>query len=778
MTKYKRTEFEEDETSSNGSVPAEAPALGHTRIIYHKGHNLWNSRSLLEKILLVLSFLLVLVVIILSATVSILSKPPPIQVDHTSSAPPTTSSTGPQYCLTRECITAASHILTSIDQNANPCVDFYQYSCGGWINENPIPDGQFAWNTFAKLWQTDQLIMKKVIEQPLNESTSEAEKKAQVYYFSCLDRNGTIDKLGIEPITDLIAKIGGWSVSGEFDIKNWDFQTALQTLHNVYSMDGLFGWAVDEDSQNSMRHILELDQGGLTLPTRDYYLNKSHKENDVLSSYLKYMTQVGVILGGEENVTRSHMQNIVDFEIRLASITIPEEEKRDGEKYSKMTVSNLTELVPEVDWIQYFNTAFKLVDKSAKLTDDIGVIVPEYFRNLSIVLNEYLSTPDKKVILANYLVWQMINSLTSYLSKPFRDARKILQKAVVGTDVSEVLWRYCISDTNNVIGFAVGAMFVREVFHGDNKPMAEKMIEEIRGAFKENINELSWMDSDTRKLAKEKADAITDMIGFPDYILNVQQLDEKYAELEFKEDEYFNNNLVVSKYMLRQELERLDQPVNKTKWGMPPATINAYYTLSKNQMVFPAGILQAPFYDSKFPRSLNYGGMGVVMGHELVHGFDDQGRKYDKDGNLNQWWKNSTIESFTKRAQCFVNQYSNYSINGENLNGRKTLGENIADNGGLKAAFRAYNNWVASNHEELPLPGVNITHRQLFFIGFAQIWCSVSTKAAAHLGIMNDPHTPPKFRVIGTVSNFDEFGEQFNCPLGSPMRPTEKCEIW
>lgn len=780
MTKYKRTELEEDETSSNGSAPAfpEMPTLGPTRIMYHKGHDLWTSRSLLEKILLVFSLILVLVVIVLSATVSILSKPPPLHVVHIGSITPTSSVTGPQYCLSRECITASSHIITSMDQTVNPCEDFYQYSCGGWIKENPIPDGKFSWSTFEKLWQTNELIMKKVIEQPLNESTSEAEKKAQIYYFSCLDRNGTIDKLGAEPITDLIAKVGGWSVSGEFDIKQWNFQTMLQTLHNEYNLNGLFDWGVDEDARNSMKHVLEIDQGGLTLPTRDYYLNKT-SDDEVLSAFLKYMTQVGVLLGGEENATRAHMQKIIEFETKLASITISEDERRDGEKlYNKMTISNLTDLAPEIEWIQYFETAFKIVGKSIEEKDYVIVIVPNYFRNLSIILNEYLSTSEGKTVIANYLVWHMINSLTSYLSKPFRDAHKILQKAIVGADGGEVLWRYCVSGTNNVIGFAVGAMFVREVFHGENKPMAEKLTEEIRIAFKENLNNLKWMDGETRKLAKEKADAITNMIGFPDYILDARQLDEKYAELEFTEDEYFNNNLIVRKFVLKKELEKLDKPVNKTKWGMPPATINAYYSPTKNQMVFPAGILQAPFYDSKFPRSLNYGGMGVVMGHELVHAFDDQGRKFDKTGNLNQWWKNSTTKSFHQRAQCFVDQYSNYSIYGENLHGRQTLGENIADNGGLKAAYRAYNDWVGSHYEELPLPGVNLTHRQLFFIGFAQVWCSASTKAATHLEIVDDSHTPPKFRVLGPLSNFAEFADQFKCPLGSPMRPIEKCEIW
>lgn len=273
------------------------------------------------------------------------------------------------------------------------------------------------------------------------------------------------------------------------------------------------------------------------------------------------------------------------------------------------------------------------------------------------------------------MVWQMVRSYTACLSKAFRDAYKGLRKALIGSDGGEEPWRYCVSDTNSVIGFAIGAMFVREAFHGEAKPQSENMINEVRTAFQRNLGNLQWMDAETRRLADEKADAITDMIGFPDYILQPSLLDDKYKGLDMDPEKYFVNNMNVNIFNLRQNLEKLDQPVNKTRWGMTPPTVNAYYTPTKNQIVFPAGILQSPFYDILNPKSLNFGGMGVVMGHELTHAFDDQGREYDKYGNLHQWWNNKTIERFKERTNCLADQYSKYQINGKNLNGKQTLGE-------------------------------------------------------------------------------------------------------
>ncbi|KAG6794346.1 endothelin-converting enzyme isoform X3 [Apis mellifera caucasica] len=431
-----------------------------------------------------------------------------------------------------------------------------------------------------------------------------------------------------------------------------------------------------------------------------------------------------------------------------------------------------------MSWVDYFKNATRIVNK--KINDKMMIVnfAPEYFIKLSNLVLEYNKTNEGKVILNNYLVWQTVKSLTTCLSKPFRDAYKGLRKALIGLEGQEQQWRYCVSDTHNAMGFAIGAMFVREVFHGKSKPMAEKMIDQIRKAFTKNFKNLDWMDPITRRAAEEKANAITDMVGFPNFILNPSELDERYKDLTIKQNEYFQNNIRVNKYNLRKNLEKLDQPVNRTTWIMTPPTVNAYYWPTKNQMVFPAGILQSPFYDMENPNSLNFGGIGVVMGHELTHAFDDQGREYDLHGNLNHWWNNATIERFKNRTKCFVEQYSNFEINGRHVNGLQTLGENIADNGGLKAAYHAYLSIPKSYKDQLPLPGLNLTHRQLFFLNFAQVWCSAIMSEAVALQIEKDAHCPSKYRVIGSLSNLPEFAAEFNCPEGSRMNPVHKCEVW
>ncbi|XP_046673742.1 endothelin-converting enzyme homolog isoform X3 [Homalodisca vitripennis] len=787
MTRYKQAEFEED-SSSIGSVQlTEGVSTTATHIRYHTatlpGSTLWKARTLLEKCLILCTISLVLLLIVI---ITVLGSRPDqfLHVgtatnfrDHLSAE--NSHESRPQYCLTETCVRTAAGLLSSIDNSVDPCEDFYEYSCGSWVRANPIPDGKSMWGTFVKLDQQNQLVVKNALQKPYSELKSKSEQKAKSYYLSCMDVNETIEELGAKPMLDLLDQVGGWNVSGSaWNVSTFSLQTTLHILQNKYNMGGLFSWAVQEDDRNSSLYIIQIDQGGLTLPTRDTYLNKTANEK-VLTAYLDYMTKIGVLLGGEPNSTKAQMQQVIDFETKLADITIPSEDRRDEEKmYHRVAIAELQEIAPFMSWKDYFSDALRLVNK--KITDKEKVVVyaPDYLRNLTIIIREYNATLEGKTILNNYLVWQTVRSLTACLSKPFRDAYKGLRKALIGAEGGEEPWRYCVSDTNNVIGFAIGAMYVRELFQGNSKTMAEEMINSVRTAFKENLKYLTWMDAETRLLAQEKADAITDMIGFPDFILDAEKLDERYKELNVNQNTYFQNNIHANQFNLRRNLQNLGTPVNKTRWNMTPPTVNAYYTPTRNQIVFPAGILQAPFYDISHQQALNYGAMGVVMGHELTHAFDDQGREYDKIGNLHQWWNNKTIEKFKNQTDCVVKQYSDYEINGKHLNGKQTLGENIADNGGLKAAFRAYLDWVSKNKEELRLPALNLTHRQLFFLSFAQVWCSASTEEATNLQIEKDAHAPPKFRVIGSLSNSPDFAREFNCPLGSKMNPVKKCEVW
>jgi len=334
-------------------------------------------------------------------------------------------------------------------------------------------------------------------------------------------------------------------------------------------------------------------------------------------------------------------------------------------------------------------------------------------------------------------------------------------------------------ETDDVIGMALGSLFIKRAFEGSSKQQATEMIDAIRASFKKGLPDLDWMDDKTRRAAEDKADAVVNMIGFPDYIKDPQKLKEKYDGLNIKPMDYFQNKRNSDDFQQTKTLKRLREPVDKHKWYMTPFTVNAYYSPSRNQIVFPAGILQAPYYDKKFPKVVNFGGIGSVVGHELSHGFDNSGRMYDKYGNYGvMWWTNRSVEQYKARSDCMVHQYSKFSYFNKHVKGKVTLGENIADNGGLKAAYNAYKEWESKNGAEPPLPLLNMTADQTFFLAFAQNWCADIRKEVAIVRLDDDPHSPNKFRVLGSLANLEAFAKAFKCPSGSKMNPPNKCHIW
>ncbi|CAH1165627.1 unnamed protein product [Phyllotreta striolata] len=774
MTRYTNADFADDE-SVNSVQLSEGLNRSTTHIRYHAGGTtVWQLRSPLEKVLLILVGILLFVVFILAIILHVTEHR--LEESRMIIVPET-----PGKCLNKSCIQIANNILQALDTTVDPCDDFYSYSCNGWVDANPMPDAKSTWGTFMKLEQQNQLVIKRVLDRPMDTLKSKAEQKAKMYYESCLDVNDTMEARGAQPMLDLLRKIGGWNVTESgFDVDKWSLQNITQIVQNRYNIGGLFSYAVGEDDKNSTRHILQIDQSGLTLPTRDNYLNKTEEHKKILDAYLDYMTKVGVLLGGELNTTKRQMRDVIEFETKLANITTPSDLRRDEEKlYHLMKLGELQLKAPFIDWRKFFEDAMRTVNKKISNKEEVVVYAPEYLGNLTVLIKEYNKTVEGKIVLNNYMVWQTVRVFTVCLSKAFRDAYKGLRTALMGSGGGEEpQWRYCIQDTNSVLGFAIGAIFVREVFDQNSKAQAEEIINNVRNAFKNNFENLKWMDEETRKVAIDKADSISDMIGYPDFVKDTNQLDERFQNLTIRRDQYFENNIHISYFNLKKNLEKINEPVNKTTWSMSPSTVNAYYTPTKNQMVFPAGILQRPFYDAAYPPSLNYGGMGVVMGHELTHGFDDQGRQFDKHGNLKHWWKNDTVDRFKERTKCVVRQYNGYKINGKSIDGNQTLGENIADNGGLKAAYHAYLDLMQGKPEPEGLPGIPLNHRQLFFVAFAQVWCAAVTKEATALQIEKDSHSPSKYRVVGALSNLKEFAEEFRCKPGSKMNPIKKCEVW
>uniref|UniRef100_A0A8C6H382 endothelin-converting enzyme 1 n=1 Tax=Mus spicilegus TaxID=10103 RepID=A0A8C6H382_MUSSI len=635
-------------------------------------------------------------------------------------------------CVTEACIRVAGKILESLDRGVSPCQDFYQFSCGGWIRRNPLPSGRSRWNTFNSLWDQNQAILKHLLENTTFNSSSEAERKTRSFYLSCL-QSERIEKLGAKPLRDLIDKIGGWNITGPWDEDS--FMDVLKAVAGTYRATPFFTVYVSADSKSSNSNIIQVDQSGLFLPSRDYYLNRTANEK-VLTAYLDYMVELGVLLGGQPTSTREQMQQVLELEIQLANITVPQDQRRDEEKiYHKMSISELQALAPAVDWLEFLS--FLLSPLELGDSEPVVVYGTEYLQQVSELINR-----TEPSILNNYLIWNLVQKTTSSLDQRFETAQEKLLETLYGTKKScTPRWQTCISNTDDALGFALGSLFVKATFDRQSKEIAEGMINEIRSAFEETLGDLVWMDEKTRLAAKEKADAIYDMIGFPDFILEPKELDDVYDGYEVSEDSFFQNMLNLYNFSAKVMADQLRKPPSRDQ-------------------------------------ALNFGGIGVVMGHELTHAFDDQGREYDKEGNLRPWWQNESLTAFQNHTACMEEQYSQYQVNGERLNGLQTLGENIADNGGLKAAYNAYKAWLRKYGEEQPLPAVGLTNHQLFFVGFAQVWCSVRTPESSHEGLVTDPHSPARFRVLGTLSNSRDFLRHFGCPVGSPMNPGQLCEVW
>uniref|UniRef100_A0A6A7G4A8 Endothelin-converting enzyme 1-like n=1 Tax=Hirondellea gigas TaxID=1518452 RepID=A0A6A7G4A8_9CRUS len=800
MTRYKQQMDAEDDISSLGSARTEDLSSGPTRVRYHLGSTWWRSRTALEKVLLLGWLLLLLAVIILAASLHVHNKTPHVLVFHnastyggipqvltdgvgggggagedTTSTPVVTKDTS-ELCLTRDCVMVAARVLASMDMSVDPCDDFYRYACGGWVASNPVPDGKASWGTIDKLTSENQIVLRNELES-VEKSESKAEEKARMFYRSCLDKDNIIQKKKAKPLLDAMERVG-YHEWGEDVSTKYDFPHDIIVSQINMSSGALFSWGVAEDDKHSDTNIVQFTQGGLTLMSRDLYLNETN--NTVAEAYVDYLAKIGELLGATKEKAREVAEGIMEVEKRIANFTELPEQQRDVKKlYCKMTLEKLSDLAPFMDWEKFVNAAFYKIGRRVNASTEVVVYARDFLKSISNMVNELKGTPKGISMLHNYLTWQYVQRFVNLLSDDFRDAAKGLAEAQDGVSGEEQTWRQCVAATDAALGPALGAMYVRKAFTQDSKEQVEAMLQRIRKTFRLSLNTVSWMDNKTRKAATEKADAIPEMIGYPDYILDPKELDKKFKELKLSEDDFFDNNLRVAEMQFKEMLRRLFKPVNKTRWDMTPPTVNAYYSPVRNDIVFPAGILQPPLFWSKNPHSLNYGAVGVVMGHELVHAFDDQGRQYNKDGNLDQWWEPETIRRFKEQTKCMVQQYSNYTLGGEHLNGNLTLGENIADNGGLKASFLAYQLMVeSSSHQEPDLPGLNVTHDQLFFLGFGQIWCSTMTKERAHQEIKEDPHVPPEFRVKGSLSNFKEFSRVFSCAEGRTMNPKEKCSVW
>uniref|UniRef100_A0A3Q2WTR7 Membrane metallo-endopeptidase-like 1 n=1 Tax=Haplochromis burtoni TaxID=8153 RepID=A0A3Q2WTR7_HAPBU len=663
-------------------------------------------------------------------------------------------------CTTADCVTAAARLLQNMDESVKPCDNFYQYACGGWLERHVIPETSSRHSVFDILRDKLEIVLKGVLET-VSEEDRDAIKKAKILYSSCMNES-LIEQRDSQPLLKLIESIGDWPVASEdwntTTEEAWSFEDTLATLtahfHKKVVLD-MYVWTDDRDSQ---RHIIYIDQPGLGMPSRDYYFNDGNYKK-VREAYLHFMVSIAKITREDRNLTQDddrvweEMMQVLELETDIANATSPAEERQDVTiLYNKMALGELqsTYTFNGFNWTRFIQGVLSSVSIDVQLDEEVVVYSSPYLEKMNDVLSRHSIRT-----MQNYLTWQLIIDRVNSLSRRFKDARARYRKTLYGTTVEDAWWRECVRYVQSSMENAVGALYVRETFAGESKRMVSDLISKIQAAYVETLEELSWMDTPSKEKAREK--------------------------LNFSEEHYFENILENLKSEAHKSLKKLREPVDPDLWIIGAAVVNAFYSPNRNQIVFPAGILQPPFFSKHQHQALNFGGIGMVIGHEITHGFDDNGRNFDQDGNMLNWWSNYSAEHFKEQSQCMVQQYGNFNwklAGGQNISGISTLGENIADNGGVRQAYQAYLKWVEMEGEEPRLPGLDMDHKQLFFLNFAQVWCGAYRPEYASQSIKTDSHSPLEYRVLGSLQNFEAFSEAFQCQKGSPMNPELKCRVW
>ncbi|KAF4101555.1 neprilysin-like isoform X1 [Onychostoma macrolepis] len=695
-----------------------------------------------------------------------------------------------EVCITADCTQSASRLIENMDPTVNPCDNFYQYACGGWLKKNIIPETSSRYSTFDILRDELEVILKGVLEREESGSSSSL-TKAKVLYRSCTNES-LIEQRGGLPLLTVLPDVFEWPIAtDDWDTNygmNWRVEDAIAKLNEKYGKQVLISFFIGTDDRDSNAHIIHFDQPSLGLSSRDYYVCTGPYE-EACATYENFMIDLAKLIRTDRSLEvndtniRLEIARVMRMEKEIANATdTPEDRNNPVLLYNKMPLEILNNnFTLEFDsrvfnWTLFTNKIMDTVGIPITDSEEVIVYAPNYFKRLNTVLAKYT-----KRDVQNYMVWRFIMNLVVGLSRTYRETRKAFRKAIYGTTSEPAVWRQCAIYVNNNMENAVGRLYVEEAFAGDSKDMMDEMITNIREVFVSNLDDLAWMDAETKKAAEEKARAIRERIGFSENIMNNTCLDQEYRDLSYSAEEYFENILKNLEFGQKKRLKKLRIKVNKEEWITGAAVVNAFYSSSRNQIVFPAGILQPPFFGKGQPWSLNYGGIGMVIGHEITHGFDDNGRNFDKDGDLKDWWTPSSTQKFHELSKCIVDQYGSYSwdlANGQNLNGNNTLGENIADNGGIRQSYQAYQNYVKKHGKEALLPGIDLDHEQLFFLNFAQVWCGTHRPEHAVNSIKTDVHSPGKFRVLGSLQNFPEFAKAFQCQKNTNMVPEKICRVW
>lgn len=645
----------------------------------------------------------------------------------------------------------------SLDTTCEPCKDFYQFATGGWQQKNPIPGAFSRWGNFAILSEKNRAALREILEESwknTNARHGSNDQKLGDFYGSCMDE-AKIESAGISPITRELKTID--------KIMNLrELQTEVAHLHSL-GVGVMFGFGSSQDAKNSKMVIAVAVQGGLRLPERDYYISDDDKMKETRAEYVKHVTTMFGLMGANPATAAANANTVMAIETKLAEASMTNVERRDPIKtYNKMTLAQLSELNPNFSWANYFKNI-----KQPGISE-LNVMQVDFFRALDKNLTA-ITLEDWKT----YLRWQLVSTAAPFLSKKFVDANfDFFSRYLNGTKEQLPRWRRCVASTDNNIGEALGEVYVKRTFTPEAKQRMQAMVKNLIAALREDLATIAWMGDETRKQAIGKLDAFAQKIGYPDKWRD-------YSQLKIDRKSYAMNVMRSQQFEFNRDLNQIGKDVDRTLWLMTPPTVNAYYQPLRNEIVFPAGILQPPFFDFSADDALNYGAIGAVIGHEMTHGFDDRGRQYDADGNLRVWWSPEDLTKYQTRALCVENQFSGYKVEeGLFQKGKLVLGESIADLGGLKIAYRAFQKSLEGKPRPKDIDG--FSPEQRFFLGWAQVWATNYRPEAARQQALTDSHPLSRFRVNGPLSNLPEFAQAFGCKNGDPMiRPaSDRCEIW
>ncbi len=646
--------------------------------------------------------------------------------------------------------------LTAIDKTVDPCVDFYQYACGNWMKNNPIPADKSSWGRFNELAERNLYVLRDILDQAQAPGKhSPIQQKVGDYYAACMDETA-IEKRGTAPLEAEMNAIVAVKTKQDLIVQ-------IGTMHRQ-GIPALFTFGQMPDMRDSRLTIANLDQGGLTLPDRDYYLKDDAKSVETRQKYLEHVQKMFELAGDKPEVAAAEAKTVLAVETGLAKASMDRTARRDPKNRDHMMpATEIVTVAPNFDLTQYF------ADSGAPKFTSLNVTNPDFFKTV----NDQLSSvplDDWKT----YLRWRTLDTDAPLLPKAFVDEDFQFNGAYLsGQKEIEPRWKRCVKSTDRGLGMALGELYVDKTFGPQGKERTLKMVQAIEAAMHQDIGDLTWMSDTTKQKAYEKLSTIVNNIGYPDKWRD-------YSTVIVKRDDYAGNVTRADAFEVHRQLNKIQKPTDKKDWGMTPPTVNAYYRANMNDINFPAGILQPPFYGSNMDDAVNYGSIGVVIGHELTHGFDDQGRKFDADGNFKDWWTAEDTKAFEERASCTADEYSSFVAvkddKGEvKLNGRLTLGENTADNGGVKLAYMALTN-IIGNTPVKPIDGY--TAQQRFFLAYGQIWCQNITDQQARKLAIIDPHSPGRWRVNGVVQNSAGFEEAFGCKAGQPMVRENACRVW